>query len=245
MMDAALTAADIDGLFSASDALAAQYRLRSALSDPSVSADVREQVATKLFSGRIPAAAVAIVASAAGAAKGSKQLEASVERAAVRASLQASGQIDEVQDEVFRFARTVQADSELQATLTDPLIETPARQQLVAKLLDGKANPATIKLAQRAVQGRGRTLVKTLDGYVEIAAQINRHQVARVTVAQPLSPEQLSQLRENLIRIYGSGVDVQVDINPEVLGGVRIEIGDELIDGTIKNRLNQARRLIG
>lgn len=237
--------ADIDGIFQASDALAGQYRLRTTLSDPSVPAEVREQVARALFGGRISEAATEVIAKAAGQATNAGELERSVERQAVRASFQASGRVDDVQDEVFRFARTVQSDSELQTTLTDPLIEVAARQQLVADLLASKALPATVRLVQRAVQGRGRTLVKTLDGYVDIAAQVHQHRVATVTVAQPLTASQFDELRSKLARIYGSGVDIQLNVDPKVLGGVRIEIGDELIDGTIQNRLNDARRLIG
>ena len=112
-------------------------------------------------------------------------------------------------------------------------------------LLASQAHPATVQLVQRSVQRRGRTLVKTLDDYVEVAAQIGRHTLARVTVAQPLNAEQLTKMRTQLTRIYGTSIDIQIDIDPEVLGGARIEIGDDLIDGTVQNRLNEARRLIG
>lgn len=241
-----LSGQDIDGLFAASDALAGQLRLRSTLSDPTVASEVREQVARKLLSGRIPQPATELVAAAAGLAKSSRGLVEAVERQAVRATFVTSGErMDDVQDEVFRFARTVDADSQLQTTLTDPLIEVPARQQLVADLLGDKALPQTVRLVQRAIAGRGRTLVKTLDEYVEIAAQATRHTVARVTVAAPLTAAQLAQVKAQLVRIYGVGIDVQTDVDPQVLGGVRIEVGDDLIDGTIQNRVNEARRLIG
>jgi len=66
-----------------------------------------------------------------------------------------------------------------------------------------------------------------------------------VSVARPLTADQLARIKAQLVRIYGVAIDVRVDVDPEVLGGVRIEVGDEIIDGTIQTRLNQARRLIG
>lgn len=240
-----LDEAAVAGIFAASDALAGQYRLRATLSDPAVPAKVRTQIARRLFTDRIPPAAVELVAQASASATESTGLEAEIERQGVRAVFQQSGAVGRVQEEIFRFARVLEGNSDLQATLTDPLIEVAARQRLVADLLASQAHPATVQLVQRSVQRRGRTLVKTLDDYVEVAAQIGRHTLARVTVAQPLNAEQLTKMRTQLTRIYGTSIDIQIDIDPEVLGGARIEIGDDLIDGTVQNRLNEARRLIG
>lgn len=240
-----MTAADVADIFAASDALAAQYRLRSTLSDPAVSGEARAHVARQLFSGRLSANATELVALASEAATDTAELEASVERQGIRASYVLSGAVEQVQDEVFYFARILQANSDLQTMLTDRLIELSERQRFVAELLAEHAQPATIQLVQRAIQRKGRTLVKTLDHYVEIAAQIARETVAHVTVAQPLTDTQRAALYEQLTRIYGVGVDIQTEIDPNVLGGVRIEIGDDLIDGSILNKLNEARRLIG
>lgn len=240
-----LDEAAVAGIFAASDALAAQYRLRATLSDPAVPAKVRVQMARRLFSDRIPSAAVELVAQVCASATDATFLETEVDRQGIRAVFQQSGAVRRVQEEVFRFARVLEDDSDLQATLTDPLIELAARQRLVADLLASRAHPATVQLVQRCVQRRGRTLVKTLDYYVEVAAQIGRHTLARVTVAKPLTAEQLTQMRAQLARIYGTTIDIQIDIDSEVLGGARIEIGDDIIDGTVQTRLNEARRLIG
>jgi F-type H+-transporting ATPase subunit delta len=241
----AISAPDVSDLFAASDVLGRQLGLRSMLSDASVAPEVREQVARRLFAGRIGPGATDLVAAAVFGSQGSRALVASIERQGVRAALLASGALTTVQDEVFRFARTLQANSDLHQTLTDPLIEVAARQNLVDDLLGAKARPATIQLIKRAIQGSGRTLVKTLDHYVAIASEVRQHRVAKVTVAQPITGTQQQQLRDQLARIYGVAIDVQVNVDPSVLGGARIELGDELIDGTILNRLNDARRLIG
>lgn len=240
-----LDEADAEAIFVAADALASQYRLRTTLSDPVVPAPVREQVARQLFAQRLGEKAAEVVAAAAGLAKGSGELEHAVERQGVRAELRNSADSEDIADELFGFARVVESDSALQTTLTDPLIDSSARQRLVTELLGGRAQSATVRLAQRAVTGRGRTLVKRLDGYVEIAAQLNQQRVARVTAAAPLTDQQYAQLQATLIELYQVGIDIQIEIDPKVLGGLRIEIGDELIDGTIQDKLNDARRLIG
>lgn len=234
-----------EGLFAAADELRRNFRLRSTLSDPTVPAPAREQIARSLFGERIGGPATEAVALLAGGLADSAQLGRAVERAAVRTALIGSGALEQVQDELFRLARIIDANSQLQTTLADPGIDLVARQQLVTDLLGGRALPATVQLVHRALGGSGRTLVKTLDGYVEVAAQIRSHMVARVGVAAPLTDSQLAQLRAELVRVYGVGIDVEVNIDPELLGGVRIEVGDELIDGTIQNRVEQARRLIG
>lgn len=240
-----LQPADIDALVSVCDAVAGQGRLRGALSDPALPGEARAQLATDLLGGRVSSGAVELVAAAAAVCTDEHDLEDLLERMTVRAILRQQGQIDQVADELFRFARMIQADPELQATLTDPRLGLPARQELVGTLLEGKASSQTIALVRRAVAGRNHPLVKTLDGYVELAAQVTSSMIAKVSVAQPLSDDQLAHIKAQLVRIYGAAVDVRVEIVPQVLGGVRIEVGDDVIDGTIQNRLNQARRLIG
>ncbi|GAA2179512.1 hypothetical protein GCM10009785_06430 [Brooklawnia cerclae] len=239
-----LTAADVQGLFDASDALAAQFRLRATLSDPAIPAGSRRLIAHRLFDGRIPAGAADALAAASAASTSAGELERAVERQAVRVTLMRAASVDAVRDELFHVARLVEADPDLQRTLTDPLVEVPARQALVAQILAGRSQPETLTLADRAVLDRGRTIVRTLDEYVEEAAALRRHQVARVTVATPLTGEQLSRLRTQLTRIYGQGIDAEVFVDPEVVGGVRVEVGDDLIDGTVRNTLDDARRLI-
>lgn len=239
-----LDAADIADIFAASDAVS-QYRLRMTLSDPSVPAEVRGHVVRQLFSERLSPNATELLALTVELASEPAQLEAGIERQGIRALFMLSGAVEEVQDEVFYFARILQSDPDLQTMLTDRLIEVEQRQQFVAELLADRASPAAIQLVQRAVKRRGRTLVKTLDQYVEIAAQIARETVAHVTVAHPLTQTQRAVLNEQLIRIYGVGIDIQTEVDPNVLGGVRIQVGDDLIDGSILNKLNEARRLIG
>lgn len=239
-----LTPADAQALFDVADALDGHYRLRSALSDPTVPGEVRARVAKKLFGARLAAAPVAAIELFTRHLSDPDKLIGAVERAGLRVLL-ASSPVEQVQDELFRIARIIEANPELQTALADPGIDTTARQELIGGLLAGRACPVTLMLVRRALGEHGRTLVRRLDAQVELAAEIRNHAVARVTVAMPLTAGQLARLRAELVRIYGVGIDVEVEIAPEVLGGVRIQVGDELIDGTLIGRLEHARSLIG
>lgn len=245
-----LTPADAQALFDVADALDGHYRLRSALSDPTVPGEVRARVAKKLFGARLAAAPVAAIELFTRHLSDPDKLIGAVERAGLRVLL-ASSPVEQVQDELFRIARIIEANPELQTALADPGIDTTARQELIGGLLAGRACPVTlmlvrrVMLVRRALGEHGRTLVRRLDAQVELAAEIRNHAVARVTVAMPLAAGQLARLRAELVRIYGVGIDVEVEIAPEVLGGVRIQVGDELIDGTLIGRLEHARSLIG
>ena len=100
-------------------------------------------------------------------------------------------------------------------------------------------------LARRAVRARERTFAHTIEGFVTLAAAQKNRVVATVRVAQPLTAEQRERLQTSLSRQVGREVAVQEVIDPDVLGGVRVELGDEVIEGTVAGRLEQARRLFG
>ena len=169
----ALDPAAVDGIFAASDALGQQYRLRSTLSDPAVPGQVRSEVARRLFEGRIPAAAVELVAGHPHRPR-YDQPGGGRRTAGCAGSLRGLGSGRRGAGRGLPHRSCRRADSALQSTLTDPLIEVAARQRLVADVFGARALPATVRLVQRAVQRRSRTLVRTLDGYVEVAAQIGR-----------------------------------------------------------------------
>jgi F-type H+-transporting ATPase subunit delta len=117
------------------------------------------------------------------------------------------------------------------------------RQQLVQNLLAGKVTDSTIVLAKRAVLARERTFDHTLEEYVNLAAEQKNRLVATVRVARPLTEEQLQRMRAALTRQAGRPVTVQVVLDDQVLGGVRVELGDEVIEGTVAAKLEEARRL--
>lgn len=236
-------------LFAVVDALNGQFQLRKALSNPTMLAEQRSQLAGELLGSRVGAPAMQIIQAAVSQEWHSgRELAAALEREAVRAQFRVSDAPDVVQDELFRFARTVAATAQLRFALANRSIDVAARRELVAALLDGKANPATSLLAQRGVSdqpGHGADFERIIDSYLELAAQLRQCTLAKVTTAQPLSEQQRGQLKAQLTRIYGTPIDLKAEINPSVLGGVLIEVGNEVIDGTTQAKLNDARRQLG
>ncbi len=100
-------------------------------------------------------------------------------------------------------------------------------------------------LARRAVRARERTFAHTIEGFVTLAADQKNRVVATVRVARPLSSEQRDRLQAALSKQVGRSIVIQEIVDPTVLGGIRVELGDEVIEGTVADRLEQARRLFG
>jgi F-type H+-transporting ATPase subunit delta len=234
-------------LFAVVDALDSSVALRRALTDPSTPEKGRKTLAHGLLDGKVSAAVADLVGDAVTLRwAGGRTFAAALERQAVRAELiraDAAGQLEETEDALFRFARLVESTPELRNALSDRNVGVTERQSLVGDLLDGKASDTTIALAKRAVGARERTFGHTIEGYVTMAAAQKNRVVATVRVAMPLTDDQLSRLQAALSKQVGRDVAVQVIIDETVIGGVRVELGDEIIEGTVSDRLADAKRL--
>jgi len=158
---------------------------------------------------------------------------------AVFEDLPSVAEIEAVEDELFRFARIIEASPDLRATLSDPSRPSSDRQALVAVLLVGKSHPATLRLAQASLQGRVRDIVHSLDWLVERAAEARGWRVARVHAAREVDEAERSSLDAALARLTGTQVELQVTVEPELLGGVVIQVGDLLVDASARHRLEQ------
>ena len=112
------------------------------------------------------------------------------------------------------------------------------------QLLGGKVGEGTVRLAKRALRARERTVGLTLDSYSEIGAELANRTIAKITAAKPLDADQAARLQTSLARIAGRPVEMQVEVDPTVLGGLRVQIGDQIIEGTVAGRLEDARRQI-
>lgn len=158
------------------------------------------------------------------------------------AILTSEGNINEVQDELFRFARVVEGNEELRQPLLDPHLPVTKRQQIVEDLLGGKALPTTIALVSLVVAtGRLRDLSAIVDELLALTASRGNKVVAEVRSAVELSEDQKNRLVASLKAATGKDVDVVVIVDPSVLGGVITQIGDTVIDGSIRSRLAQLR----
>ena len=236
-------------LFAVVDAFESSAALRRAITDPGAPEQSRRQLVHSLLDGKVSRTAANMVADAAAMRwGGGRTFAAALDRQAVRAQLleaDRNGYLEETEDELFRFARTVEANPELRNAIGDRGVALQGREELVGQLLAGKVNDATLALAKRAVRARERTFAHTIEGFVTLAAALKNRVVATVRVAHPLTAEQRERLRTSLGAQVGREVAVQEVIDPSVLGGVRVELGDEVIEGTVAGRLEQARRLFG
>ncbi|HUO47346.1 MAG TPA: ATP synthase F1 subunit delta [Acidimicrobiales bacterium] len=159
--------------------------------------------------------------------------------AAVFETLPTVGDLEEVEDELFRFARIVESSPELRSALSDPGRPAESRKDMVKGLLEGRARDATIRLACAALGTKIRDLVQVLDWLVERAAEARGWRVARVHAARDIDGTERQGLDEALRRLTGLPVELQVTVEPELLGGVVVEVGDLLVDASARHRLEQ------
>ncbi|MHB1547691.1 MAG: ATP synthase F1 subunit delta, partial [Acidimicrobiales bacterium] len=149
------------------------------------------------------------------------------------------------EDELVRFTRIVEAHRPLRAALSDRELAVPARLSLVADLLGTQASEATRRLVAYAIRGgRARDIVSTLDFLIEEAARARGWRVARVQAAEAVDESQQHQLAEALGRLAGAPVELQITVDPVLLGGVVVEVGDLLIDGSVRHRLDQLKERV-
>ncbi len=154
----------------------------------------------------------------------------------------AEGTLDEVEDELFRFARSYESSDELRNALSDELIPPAKRQAIVEDLLGGRATPTTVQLISMVVgSGHGRDLPAIVDRMVERAAASKEMEVAEVRSAVDLTEDQRDRLRAALANATGKNVDVRVIVDPAVLGGLVATVGDTVIDGTVRTHLDQLK----
>jgi len=234
-------------LFAVVGLLDTEHGLRRALSDPGKPAAEKGAVASALLHGKITARAEALAAAAAAAPWAtSGDLSDAIEQLAVEAMVLAAETedgLDDLEDGLFRFGRVVAANPDLRAALADPSLPADGKRELLRTLLDGKVTPVTLTLiSQMVAHPRGRSLNAALDLCADSAARHRQQLIAVVHTAAELSASQRRRLAQALARSYGHDVHLDVVVDPSVVGGLSIQIGDELIDGTAASRLAAVRR---
>jgi F-type H+-transporting ATPase subunit delta len=234
-------------LFSVTGVVEGTASLRRALADPSREGADKAGLARSLFGGKVSEAAVDLVGTVVSQRwAAERDLGDTLESLAVQsvlATAETQGRIDRVEDELFRFERIVAGDPGLRDALSSRNTDAEGKVGLVRDLLEGKAAPETVRLAEQAVRvPRGRRLDRVLEAYLELASRRRDELTALVTVAAPLTAQQSARLRSALEAHYGKAVTLQVVLEPEVMGGIRVQVGDEVVDGTVLRRLEEARR---
>ena len=247
----AVTAASVaeqtgDELFAVTRLLDAEHGLRRALADNTKPSREKAAIARRLLHDKVSTTVEDLVADASAARWASPgDLSDAIEQLAIESltiSAQLGGSLDDLEDDLFRFSRVVSGQPGLREALTGPA-DTAAKQSLLANLLSSKVSgPSLSLITQLLTHPRGRSPQVVLDLAAGIAAQRREQLIALVRVATELTPAQRRRLVSALASSYGRGVHLNVVHDPEVVGGMSVQIGDELIDGTAETRLGEVRR---
>lgn len=234
-------------LFGVSTLLRRELGLRRALADPGTPPASRQHLLERVVGGRLSGPSLDLLRAVV-TSRWSRplDLQQAVEALGVEALLaraQTEGSLDEVEDELFRFGRIVDREPGLALALTDPALPAERKRALLERLLADRARPVTRRLIERAVgDGYRHDLERTIEEFTQLAAARRQRLVAVVRVARPLDDEQAARLREAISRYFGRDIQLQVDVDPTVLGGVVVRVGDEVVDGSVARRLAGVRR---
>jgi F-type H+-transporting ATPase subunit delta len=252
-LDAALRAGShadsVSGeLFMVAGLLRDEPALRRVASDASLPTEARQGLVNEVLGGKVDGTTLTLVSAAAGERwTSSRDLPDALERLGELTAVKSVGsQADRLADELFSLKGTVTANPELRDALSNPARSREDKEKLLDDLLGDKALQATVRLAKQALAGTYRTVTSALENYRKVAAEARGEYVATVRVVSPLSDGDRDRLTKALTQQYGREIHLDEVVDPTVLGGLRVEIGDDVIDGTVSSRLDDARRkLVG
>jgi F-type H+-transporting ATPase subunit delta len=162
------------------------------------------------------------------------------------AAAQAEGVLPKVEEELYAFAKALEVRTDLREALIDAAVPTERRTAVVGELLGGRAHPLTVAIVNFVIEaGRARDLGKIAEELSRFAASERQHVLAEVRSAVPVDEARRARLAEALSRATGRSVDVRLVVDPAVVGGVVARVGDEVFDGSLASRLEEARRQLG
>jgi len=233
-------------LFFIANVLGSNISVRRALTDPSRDAQAKGVFVKDLLASKVGAAALGLTTELAALRwSGAKDLVQVIEQLAIEAEASAAniaGELDRVEDEIFTAATAFASSSELRKALTSDA--TNAKATLVSEILKG-ASGSTVKLVSQMVNAwRGRSIESAFADYQWALAARRNRVIALVRVAAPITPAQLDRLTTSLTSKVGQPVRINIEIDPSVIGGVSVKFADEIVDGSVSNRLAGAARAL-
>lgn len=224
--------------------LRSEPRLRAALTDISVGSDAKKELLRSLLGQQVDPRTLDVLGLLMEELLSPEQLEEAAADLVVRGLLAAAGvdgSLEDVEDELFRFARIIDATPDLRSTLTDPVQPGEARRSIVRVLLADRARPVTVRLVEFVLGADlERDPSRRLQDLAELAASRRGRVVVEARTAVPIDVQRHARLTEALSRTIGRQVDLEVVIDPDVVGGVVARVGDEIIDGSVKRKLELA-----
>jgi F-type H+-transporting ATPase subunit delta len=228
--------------------------LRRALTDPSRSGDEKSALVKQLFSGKVSTDAAEIASGLAGSRWASARdigdaletLAASVVIAVAenKSAVSASGitGLEALENDLFAFNQAVDSSHEVQRALSEPQASPAAKIALAEKLVPNASEEAKVLIGQAVSQPRGLKVTNLVRRFAELAAKRQQRWIATVSVTRPLTETQISRLQAGLNALYGRELKINMNVDPALIGGIRIQVGDEVVDASVLTRLGQLQR---
>lgn len=232
-------------LFHLAALIRSEPALRRAITDVSTPAEAKASLVRSLLGERVGAPALDLLVDGVGHRwVVSRDLADVLEHLGVVAVVRSAGREESsrLADELFAVAQAVEDSSDLRNALSDPARPAEDKGALLRGLLDGRALPATVALVEQALAGSFRSFHAGITQYQKVAAAAHGEGVALVRVAHALNDAERSRLEQALTAQYGRPVHLNIQVEPALVGGMRVEIGDDVIDGTVASRLDDVRR---
>ena len=232
-----------EDLFALTSVVRSEVRLRRTLTDASIDPAARAALVRSLFGRKVDAASLEAAAVAVSHRWTTpSDLATGLERLGVETTVRGAEDPLRLADELFGVSRLVSQTPALRDALGDPTRSVEDKQLLLRDLLGTRVLPATSLLLAQALSGSHRTVALALEDYQRIASAVQGERVATVRSARPLAEAERERLQSALSRQYDRQVHLNVVVDPGLLGGLRVEIGDDVIDGSVAGRLDDARR---
>lgn len=230
-------------LFAAGRVVGDSGQLRSLLADPSAEAGVKATIVERVFARSLAPSSLELLKAVASARWSSqKDLLGGIEELGLRAAALSAGPDARLEAQLFAFSRTVSSDAELELALGSKLGSQDAKLALVDTLLTGNGSPEIVEIVKHLVlQPRGRRIGELLRHAASVVADQSGFAVATVSSARPLGAAQLERLEKGLAAQYGRAIRLNQVVDPAVIGGLRVQVGDDVIDGSIASRLGELR----
>lgn len=235
--------ATAEDLFAAERVVADSSQLRAVLSNPSADSRGKAALVAQVFGSQLSASALELLSVVVGERwSRPKDMLGAIEELGIRAIAQSTPYGVDIASELFTFGGAVTSNSELELALRSKLADPAAKGALADRLLAGKASAQTsVIVHQLVVQPRGRSIREGLREAARIVASQYDLSIATVYTAKPLPADQLERLGAALAKKYGKQLKINQIVDSAVMGGLRVQIGDDVIDGSISSRINDLR----
>lgn len=246
-------------LFSVLAVLDSSAGLRRSLTDPARTGEAKSALVAQLVNGKVSATAEQIVARlAASRWSDARDIGDALETLAATVviavaenrgksassgnSVSGLGSLEKLESDLFSFNKIVESSHQVQAALAQTQATASARSTLARELFPSASEEAAVLIHQAVVNPRGLKTTKLIERFASLAAARQQRWIATVTVSRPLEQAQLERLQQGLNSLYGRELNINVSVEPTLIGGVRVQVGDEVVDASTITRLSELRR---